>query len=47
MKIWGFGSRNEAKTAKRKAKPSSKKRAIKRKPLQVEQPPPKPVKKDS
>ena len=43
MKIWGFGSRNETKTTKRKAKPSSKKRAAKRKPLQVEQPPPQKV----
>ena len=45
MKFWGFGSRNEAKTAKRKAKPSAKKRKAKREHLQVEQPPPKPVKK--
>ncbi len=35
---WGFSARNEEATAKKKAKPSAKKRAAKRKGVQTEQP---------
>ncbi len=42
MPFWGFGTKTPKQTQKKKSKPSVKKRAEKRKDLQVEQP--KPVK---
>lgn len=36
--VWGFGSNSEEATKKKKAKPSAKKRAAKRKNKQTEQP---------
>jgi len=38
MKVWGFGTRRPKQATKRKAQPAAKRRAVKRRELQTEQP---------